>query len=204
MRFRLLCLSILCVSVATALPVSPAAAKIRTETVPATWVFAHANRPGDAGNCSAVVFAQWSRREGATSAKVNYTYSGKPTTKVVAAPFNSTYTLVATYTAPAGTDWAQIGKGWRDGGTPDDCSATSAKQRTIFGPTVTVDLTFEIDEAACRAARTTLTARSRTVSRLQTKLKKATTTKAKRSVRASLTTAKRAKASWTKKVASLC
>jgi hypothetical protein len=59
-------------------------------------VFAYAQRPGDPGNCSAIVFVQWADVPGTVSAEAFYLWRGEEHSKVSEPPFDDTYEWVAT------------------------------------------------------------------------------------------------------------
>lgn len=193
----------LCV-VALALPVASAGAKTVQKTVPGELVFAHAQRPGDPGNCSAVVFVQWTDVPGTTNATAHYVYRGAPGSKAGQAPFDDTYEWVATYTVSPGAHWIQLTVSWADGPIANTCESTSEKQRAVYSGPVTVDLTVTLDPKLCVDAKAKLAARKKAVTALQKRLGDATTQKAKRKLRAKLTKAKAKRTTATTRVTEVC
>lgn len=204
-RVALIAVSLLAAAaLATLAAPAPASAKTKVETLPAQIVFAHAQRPGKPGDCSAVVFLQWPDVKNATAWKGFYTYKGVEQTKQMGPPpFDDTYKWVATYTVPPGSHWSAFPPSWRNGATPNDCSDMSEKQKAVYGTTARVEVTVEIDEAACKAARTTAAARVRKVNQLKARVARATGAEKKRLKRA-LTAAKTSRDKAAQKVAAVC
>ncbi len=135
----------LCLAAAAALVgvvASLASAVAKPRTVPAQIVYEHGNRPGDPGNCSAVVFAQWEHVP-ASSVVVRYSYNGVATSKASAFPFDNEYQLVKLYVAPVGYDRVNLGGSWADGPIANDCSDKEPKQRALLGTEATVEITGE-------------------------------------------------------------
>jgi hypothetical protein len=174
------------------------------KTVPGEVVFAYGQRPGDHGNCSAIVFVKWADQPRTISARAIYTFKGQERSQGAAPPFNDTYEWVATYTVPPGHHWIQVGKSWADGPVANTCEGTSAKQRTLIGTVARVELTVELDPKLCTAAKATLAGRSKTVNRLKAQLRKASTKTAKSKLRKKLATAKVSRAKWVKRVGTAC
>jgi hypothetical protein len=88
--------------------------------------------------------------------------------------FGDTAKWVKVYTVAPGSHWINVGKGWRDGATPDDCSELQTDIIAAWaGATATIALTVEIDPAVCAAAKAKSKAKSKDVARLKTKLKNA-------------------------------
>jgi hypothetical protein len=185
-----------------AAPAASAATEVRT--VPGEVVFQHGQRPGDPGNCSAIVFVQWADVPRTVSATAFYTWRGEERSKVATPPFDDLYEWVATYTVAPGHHWIQVGKGWTDGPNPDTCEDTSAKQRQDFGTEARVELTIEIDSAACDAAKANLKKRKTAVARITEQLRDASTKKAKARLREKLSAAKAKRKSASKRIAKVC
>jgi hypothetical protein len=112
------------------LSATTASAATEVKTVKGEVVFAFGQRPGDHGNCSAIVFVKWPDQPRTVSARAIYTFNGQERSEVAAPPFHDTFAWVATYTVPPGYHWIQVGKSWKDGPLADTCEALSAKQRT--------------------------------------------------------------------------
>lgn len=186
------------------LTAATAAAKTEVKTVPGEVVFAFGQRPGDPGNCSAIVFVKWADVPRTVNARAIYTFNGKEGSQAAPPPFQDTYAWVATYTVPPGFHWIQVGKGWSDGPVANTCEGTSVKQRALFAPTARVELTVEIDPARCTAAKAKLAAQRKTVDRLKAQLKKAKSKKAKSRARAKLTKSRAKHATLSKTVRDLC
>ncbi len=190
---------IVAIVLALALAAPAAAQETVTRTVPAEVVYTNANRPGDPGNCSAVVFVKWADVPGTISAKAIYTWKGAETSEVKPPPFSDTYELVATYTVDPGFHWINVGRSWSDGPRPNDCSATREKYKTLIGPVARVELTLPgVDKAACAAAKRDTSTARKAVKKLQKKLKKASGAKAKKKLKAKV---RKAKTKRTKAVA---
>jgi hypothetical protein len=188
----------------TGLSATSASAKTEVKTVPGEVVFAYGQRPGDPGNCSAIVFVKWADQPRTISARAIYTFKGQERSQGAPPPFNDTYEWVATYTVPPGFHWIQVSKGWADGPVANTCEGTSAKQRTLIGTVARVELTVELDPKLCTAAKATLAARSKTVNRLKAQLRKASTKTATSKLRKKLATAKVSRAKWVKRVGTVC
>jgi hypothetical protein len=166
---------------ALALAAPAAAQETKTQTVPGEVVFATGQRPGKPGNCSAIVFVKWKDVPGTTSATAFYPYRGAETSESLTPPFSDTYDWVATYTVEPGFHWIAVGKSWRDGAKPSDCSDFSAKQKAVYGTVARVELQVPaFDAKACNAAKHTLAARRKAVKKLQKQLHHATGNKRKR------------------------
>lgn len=189
---------------ALALPVASASAKTVQKTVPGELVFANGQRPGDPGNCSAIVFVQWADVPGTTNATAYYMFNGKEYSKAAPPPFNDSYEWVATYTVPPGAHWIQVGKGWSDGPVANTCEGTSAKQRTLFATPVRVELTVELDPKLCKDAQAKLAERKKAVTKIKGELRNATTQKAKSRLRAKLTRAKTKRDNAAKRIGEVC
>lgn len=194
---------VLCL-LALALPAASASAKTVQKTVPGELVFQHAQRPGDPGNCSGVVFAQWADVPGTTNATAYYIYRGTETSKAGQPPFNDTYNWVATYTVTPGAHWIQLTVSWADGPTANTCESTNEKQRAVYSGPVRVELTVELDPKLCEDAKAKLAARTKAVNKLKKQLSEATTRKAKSKLRAKLTKAKAKRTKATTRVTEVC
>lgn len=173
-----------------------ASAATKEKTVKGEVVFAHGQRVGDPGDCSAVVFVQWADVPGTTRATAFYTFKGEERSESAAPPFHDAYKLVAEYTVPAGHHWIAVGKSWSNGPVANTCEDTSEKQKQLIGTVARVELTVELDPAVCNTAKAKLRARRKSVDRLKSQLRKASTQKAKKTLRSKITkaAAKRAKA----------
>jgi hypothetical protein len=183
-------------------PTASAATKVKT--VKGEVVFANGQRPGDPGDCSAIVFVQWADVPGTTLARAIYTFNGSERSVSVAPPFNDTFKLVADYQVAAGYHWIAVGRSWSNGPVANTCEDTTEKQRQIIGTIASVELTVEIDPAVCKSAKAKLTARKKAVSTLTSQLRKATSQKAKKTLRAKLDTAKAKRAKAAKRVTEVC
>ena len=183
-------------------PSATAATKVKT--VDGELVFANGQRPGDPGDCSAVTFVQWADVPGTVSAKAIYTYTGEERSTSAAPPFDDTYKLVADYQVPAGHHWIAVGKGWINGPGVRTCEDVRERHRQIFGTEARVELTIEIDPAACNAAKAKLAARKKAVSNLSSQLRKASTQKAKKALRSKIAKAKTKRAAAAKRVKAVC
>jgi len=179
-------------ALAAAAPAAASAGTV-TKTVPAQYVFVHGQNPADPGNCSAIVFAQWTDVPGTISALARYTglvdAAWGEQTESRPAPFDDTYKWVATYTVPAGSHWIQIGKGWRDGPGVDDCADMSAKQPALYRAPVNVDLTIQ-ESAGCVSAHRKADKATASIATLQKKLKQASRRR-RAAVKKQLSSAKR-------------
>jgi hypothetical protein len=172
----------------SAMPASAATTKVKT--VPAEIVFANGNRPGDAGNCSAIVFGRWRHVPNTISATVEYTWKGEAHSKTGTPPWDDIYEWVATYTVEPGYHWIAISQSWRDGPLPSDCSDMVETARQRYSTTAVAKLTVEIDPAKCKAATDRAKARRRAVNGLRAQLRSAETARAKNRLRARLENAK--------------
>lgn len=187
-----------------ALPVASATAKTVEKTVPGELVFQHGQRPGDPGNCSGVVFAQWKDVPGTVSATAYYVYRGAETSKSAQPPFNDVYEWVATYTVSPGAHWIQLGVSWADGPVVNTCADVNEKQRAVYTGPVRVELTVEIDPKVCKDAQAKLSARRKVVTTVRKRLNNATTQKAKNKLRGKLERARTKRATAAKRVTELC
>jgi hypothetical protein len=186
------------------LSATTASAATEVKTVKGEVVFAFGQRPGDPGNCSAIVFVKWPDQPRTISARAIYTFNGQERSEVAAPPFHDTFAWVATYTVPPGYHWIQVGKSWKDGPVADTCEGLSAKQRTIIGTEARVELTLAPDPKVCNSAKTTLAAKRTAVNKLKAQLRKASSTKAKSKLRTKLTAAKAKQAKAAKRVGQVC
>jgi hypothetical protein len=73
------------------LSATSASAATEVKTVKGEVVFAYGQRPGDPGNCSAIVFVKWPDQPRTISARAIYTFNGQERSQVAAPPFNDTY-----------------------------------------------------------------------------------------------------------------
>jgi hypothetical protein len=183
-------------------PTSSAATK--EKTVKGDVVFAHGQRPGDPGDCSAIVFVKWADVPGTVSARAIYTFNGSERSESLPAPFNDTFKFVADYQVPAGYHWIAVGRSWANGPVANTCEETSEKQKQIIGTEASVELTVEIDPAVCNAAKAKLAARKKAVSQLSSQLRKATSQKAKKALRSKIAKAKTKRAAAAKRVHDVC
>jgi hypothetical protein len=186
------------------LSATTASAATEVKTVKGEVVFAYGQKPGDPGNCSAIVFVKWPDQPRTVSATAFYTFKGQERSQVAAPPFNDTYEWVATYTVTPGYHWIQVGKSWKDGPVADTCEGTSAKQRTIIGTEARVELTLGIDPKLCTSAQAALTAKRKAVNKLKAQLRKASTKSAKSKLSKKLATAKSKQAKAAKRVGEVC
>lgn len=193
MRLSRLAATLAALLVLAAVGASAAAAATVTRTVPGEYVFAHGQRPDAPGNCSAIIFVQWADVPGTIAATARYTSlsngSWGERAETREAPFDDTYTWVTTYTAPPGTHWIAIGRGWSAGPRPNDCSAMSERQRPLYRTPVTVELTIQ-EPPACVAANASVAKITRRIATLQKQLARASA-KRKRSLSRKLAGARR-------------
>ncbi len=159
--------------VGVALPASIAEAKTTAKVVPAIVVFGHGQNPDKVGNCSAVVFVQWVDVPNTVSARAFYTFNGKNYNKAAGPPFQDTFSLVIDYVAPVGAHRIQVGAGWAAGPKPNDCSATSEKQKTLFGTTATVEVVIDVEKAKCDKANERVAKTQKKIADLTRAIKKA-------------------------------
>lgn len=193
---------------------STASAKTEVRAAPAQLVFRHGARPDDAGNCSAAAFVMWQEpratvRRFPIAWKVFWTVNGSARSKDVRPPFDDTFRWVIEYRVPGGSHWANVGITWRDGPIANDCSSYSARQRAMIDPAVRMEITYElqdprVDQARCRAARETLRARNRAVSRLLGQLRSATNDRQRARIRTQLARARTQRAAAAQRVARAC
>jgi hypothetical protein len=181
-----------------------ASAATKEKTVKGEVVFAHGQRPGDPGDCSAIVFVKWADVPGTVSARAIYTFNGSERSESLPAPFNDTFKFVADYQVPAGYHWIAVGRSWANGPVANTCEETSEKQKQIIGTEASVELTVEIDPAVCNAAKAKLAARKKAVSQLSSQLRKATSQKAKKAFRSKIAKAKTKRAAAAKRVHDVC
>jgi hypothetical protein len=177
-------------------PAADAVAQSKTVTVPGTLVFEHGENPDDPGNCSAIIFAQWShdpQLKVISARAVVFPPEGERSTSKDA-PFDDTYTWVLTYTAPAGTHRIAIGKSWGDGPViPNDCSDANAVHLSQWpNHEARIELTVDTT-AACTAAQKRVTAVSRDLLKARTKLAQASTSSSRRRAAAKVRSALAAK-----------
>jgi hypothetical protein len=192
------------VLVLMAVMVPTATADTKEKTVKGEVVFEHGQRPGDPGDCSAIVFVKWADVPGTTLARAIYTFNGSERSESLAPPFDDTFKLVADYQVPAGHHWIAVGRSWSNGPVANTCEDTSERQKEIIGTEASVELTVEIDPKVCKAAKTKLTARRKAVNKLSTQLRKASSKKAKKALRAKIAKAKTKRANATKRVREVC
>jgi hypothetical protein len=102
-----------------------ASATTKEKTVKGEVVFAHGQRPGDPGDCSAIVFVKWADVPGTVSARAIYTFNGSERSESLPAPFNDTFKFVADYQVPAGYHWIAVGRSWANGPVANTCEETS-------------------------------------------------------------------------------
>lgn len=197
-------LAALCAVLAMALMATPALAETKTQTVDAEIVFQNGNRPGDPGNCSAVVFGKWKDVPGTTAATIHYKWKGADYTKSGAPPWDDTYTWVASYTVEPGYHWIEISTSWSDGPVANDCSDAIATYKERYSTEAEAELTVEIDPAKCKAAQKALTKWRGSVNRLKGQLRDATTKRAKKQLNAKLTSAKAKRARAQKRAGQAC
>jgi len=204
MRAKAVTSSVIVALLVMGLSATTASAATEVKTVKGEVVFAYGQRPGDPGNCSAIVFVKWPDQPRTVSATAFYTFKGQERSQVAAPPFNDTYEWVATYTVTPGYHWIQVGKSWKDGPVADTCEGISAKQRTLIGTEARVELTLAPDPKVCKAAKTTLTAKRKAVTKLKAQLRNASSAKAKSRLRTKLTAAKAKQAKALKRVGQVC
>ena len=184
---------------------APAAtAETKEKTVKGEVVFEYGQRPGDPGDCSAIVFVKWADVPGTTQARAIYTFNGSEQSESLAAPFNDTFKFVADYQVPAGHHWIAVVRSWSNGPVMNTCEDTSEKQKQIVGTEARVELTVEIDPKVCKSAKTKLTARRKAVNKLSSQLRKASSKKAKKALRARIAKAKTQRSKATKRVREVC
>ena len=114
MRAKAVTSSVIVALLVMGLSATTASAATEVKTVKGEVVFAYGQRPGDPGNCSAIVFVKWPDQPRTVSATAFYTFKGQERSQVAAPPFNDTYEWVATYTVTPGYHWIQAGKSWKD------------------------------------------------------------------------------------------
>jgi hypothetical protein len=192
------------VLVLMAVMVPTASAATKEKTVKGDVVFAHGQRVGDPGDCSAIVFVQWADVPGTTQATAFYTFQGEERSESLAPPFNDAFKLVADYAVPAGHHWIAVSRSWKNGPVADTCEGSSEKQRQLIGTTARVELTVEIDPAVCNTAKVKLTARRKSVDRLKSQLRKASSQKAKKALRSRIARAAAKRAKAAKHVREVC
>jgi hypothetical protein len=161
-----------------------ASASTTTKTLPASVVYLNGQNPTDPGNCSAIVFIQWPDVPHAVSWTVFYKRKGVETSEGASPPFGDVYKWVATYTVPPGSHWKAIGKSWRDGPQPNDCSEYIPKHQEIYGTEAHV--VVEVDTTACDTAKAKQKSARTSVTKASKAIKKAVSDKAKRRARAKL------------------
>jgi hypothetical protein len=120
------------------------------------------------------------------------------------APWDDTYTWVATYTVDPGYHWIEISTSWSDGPRPNDCSSQVATAKERYSTQARAELTIEIDPAQCKAAKKAASTWLDKVKSVRAQLRKATTTKAKEKLSAKLTTVKGKRARAVKRVTAVC
>jgi hypothetical protein len=195
---------VLTLAAALVVPAATASAKTKVQTVDAEIVFQNGNRPGDEGNCSAVVFGKWKDVPRTVSATVYYTYQGEERSVTGVPPWDDTYEFVATYTVEPGYHWIEISTSWGDGPVANDCSNKVEIYKTRYGTEGRAELTVEIDPAECKAAQKAVTKWRGSVNKLKAELRKATTRKAKKQLNAKLTSAKGKRARAEKRMKAVC
>jgi hypothetical protein len=190
--------------------VAPTAAQAATRTVTVTGdrVISSENDPANTGNCSTLVFYEWTDVPGTTSATVTYSVNGEERSATKAPPFDDSLPKEKPpRNAPPGRH--RILVSWSYGSGPIQPNE-GCKQRHVpryeqsYSPTGTVTLTVEGDSAACTSARKTLTKQTKTVREIQQKLRKASKQRVKRALRGKLAKAKKKRISAAKAVTKLC
>lgn len=205
MRIRSTGMVVAALALALALPGSAAAQETKTQTVSAEVVYTNGQRPGDPGNCSAVVFVKWADVPGTTAATAYYMFKGEERSKASTPPFDDTYEWVATYQVDPGFHWIQVGVSWSDGPAANDCSATREKYKTLISTEARVELQVPaVDEKACTAAKRARADRRKAVSKLQKKLRNAEGAKARKRINAKLKQAKTKRDNASARVKEVC
>lgn len=190
--------------------VGTASAATEKRTVPGELKFEYGASPDDPGNCSAIVFIQWADVPGTVDATAFYTWRGKEKSIFGKPPFNDHYEWVRTYQVAAGSHWIQVGKGWSDGPTPNDCRETSEKQKKdySFEPGATrVELTVETPDGPtpeCVEARNAAKAAAAAVKKAQARVNRAKKRKARANAKRRLAKAQARKARADARVADVC
>jgi hypothetical protein len=139
-------------------PSAEAATVTKTVTVPATYDFQHANRPGRPQECYAIVFARWADVPNTQSVTVNYTANGAAETKYALPPFNDTRGIYPdpppfALTVPAGNHWVDLSATAEAGGTPNSqCESYYQVQRGAFTGSPTATITYTENAPAPPAA----------------------------------------------------
>ena len=197
-------LAVLCAALAVAITAPAATAATKVKTVPAEIVFKNGNRPGDPGNCSALVFGRWKDVQGTVAATVHYLWRGSEYSKSGEPPWDDTYTWVATYTVDPGYHWLEISTSWADGPRAIDCCSQIETYKERYSVEARAELTVEIDPAKCKAAKKAVTKWRGRVNELKAALNDATTKRAKKRLNAKLTSAKAARSRANKRAGELC
>lgn len=198
---------------------SPAAAAggTREMSVQGTLVISTDNDPANLGDCGTLVFYQWKDVPNTVSATVTFTAAtGKEHSETAAGPSFHDYMTKQKPPryAPLGSHWISVGWSYSSGGSPTQRNTKckdyfEPKMRAYYPATAKIVLTVEdaapkTDPAKCKAARSALKARNKTVSKLLGKLKRAKGKKAKDRVRRQLAKAKTERAKAVRKVVKTC
>jgi hypothetical protein len=213
------------VFVASAQFAIPAAAEGATEevSVPATLVISTENDPANLAACGTLAFYEWSDVPNTTSATVNYTKNGAPASETAAAPFHDSLPgeKPPRY-APPGRHWISVGFSYAAGGPIPNLHCKNEyepKMQTVFSPTATVVLTVPTVDVvpgekptvvvpgakpACKSTKSTLKKRSKAVRKLNGRLGKASSQRAKSRVQRKLRKAKKQKKTAAKAVKKAC
>ncbi len=197
-RTLIVCLAAMALTASTA-----SAATTKTKTVPGTVVFAHGQKAGKPGSCSAIVFVQWTNVPNTISARAFFKFQGQERSESRAAPFDDHYEWVAIYDVPPGAHWIQVSQSWRNGSKPSTCEDLEAKNKTIIGTEARVELTIA-ESKACTNAKRNLTRRRAKVKSLEAALARATTKRARARLRAKLASARKLRNSAAKTVKRVC
>jgi hypothetical protein len=139
-----------------ALAAMPAAAEAATKTVTVTAdrVISVENDPDNTGNCSTIVFYEWSDVPGTTSATINWLSNGQPKSETRAAPFDDALTREKPPRfAPPGRHRIVAGWSYGSGPTKPNYGCRDRHVPTYeaaLSPTGTAVLTIEVDEKKCK------------------------------------------------------
>jgi hypothetical protein len=176
-----------------------AEAATKTVTVTADRVISIENDPNNTGNCSTIVFYEWSDVPGTTSATVNYLRNGEPRSETRAAPFDDALTdQKPPRYAPPGRHRILVGWSYGSGPTKPNYGCRDRHgpvYEQALAPTATAVLTVETqgDTPACTSAKRTLAERTKAVRKIKRQLANASKESTKRQLRSKLQNVKRSK-----------
>ncbi len=200
--------------------IAPVAATAETEVkkVGAQIIFLNAADPADPGHCGIAVMLQWKDPKVRGFEPVAWTghyFSGRNRTERTVTgtpPFNNSLDLVGvSYHATGGTNWLNIGWGYRDGapdsGYPLDCSDMLERAKQGYGTQAWVDVTGNVSAsstAKCLTARKSYKSANKKVRQLRINLSKAKGDAAKAKVRARLKVAVKQRARAAARLGTAC